>query len=28
MILGPARPPTPSCILCMDVLRSHCSSSL
>ena len=28
MTLGPSQPPTPSCILYIDVLGSHCSSSL
>jgi len=27
MTLGPSQPPTPSCILYIDVLGSHCSSS-
>jgi len=28
MALGPSQPPTPSCILYIDVLGSHYSSSL
>jgi len=28
MTLGPSQPPTPSCILYIDVLGSHCSSLL
>jgi len=28
MTFGPSQPPTPSCILYIDVLGSHCSSSL